>query len=342
MKLHCCPSTLAPGFDTFSPAARRALFDGKKVSHVLTVNLSGENWENANMVFEDQVDYALNENKKFISISGVQEKASLALTKNELSLTKPNQQGHYILKPVGGRLRNKQDQPANEHLTMQLAQQVYGIRTAANGLVFFENDEPAYLTRRFDVLPSGQKVHKEDCASLALMTSQTHGESYKYDYSYEALGALLKRYLPAWPVEAERYFKQVVFNYLFSNGDAHLKNFGVVQTAEGDFVLSPAYDLICTKLHLDDTFFAFSKGLFEDGYQSPARMKKGRPGKTDFTELAHRLGIRESRVTKLLEPFLIKQPKVAELVQLSYLSSKSKRAYYHHYENRLNGLLEQS
>jgi serine/threonine-protein kinase HipA len=33
---------------------------------------------------------------------------------------------------------------------MQIASQVYNIPTAANGLCFFQNDEPAYITRRFD------------------------------------------------------------------------------------------------------------------------------------------------------------------------------------------------
>lgn len=34
--LHVCPSTLAEGFDTYSPAARKLLFDGKEVSHFLS------------------------------------------------------------------------------------------------------------------------------------------------------------------------------------------------------------------------------------------------------------------------------------------------------------------
>ena len=33
--LNVCPSTLAEGFDTYSPTARKLLFDGKVVSHIL-------------------------------------------------------------------------------------------------------------------------------------------------------------------------------------------------------------------------------------------------------------------------------------------------------------------
>ena len=47
---------------------------------------------------------------------------------------------------------------------MQLASQVYRIETAANGLCFYENEEAAYITRRFDI-HSGGKYMQEDFAS---------------------------------------------------------------------------------------------------------------------------------------------------------------------------------
>ena len=47
--------------------------------------------------------------------------------------------------------------PVNEHLTMQIAYQVYGIETAENVMIFFGNGEQAYIIKRFDMLPEGQK-----------------------------------------------------------------------------------------------------------------------------------------------------------------------------------------
>lgn len=47
----------------------------------------------------------------------------------------------------------------------------------------------------------------------------------------------------------------VVFNYLFGNGDAHLKNFSLQATSGGDYVLTPAYDLLHTSIHIDDGDF---------------------------------------------------------------------------------------
>jgi len=60
---------------------------------------------------------------------------------------------------------------------------------------------------------------------LAGRTPQTHGEHYKYAGNYLELFELMKAHLPAYKLEAPKLFKLLVFNYLFSNGDAHFKNF---------------------------------------------------------------------------------------------------------------------
>ena len=81
--------------------------------------------------FDDNVGIDLfNNNSKRISVSGVQIKYSLVADDGILRLTKEGEQGEFILKPVPNNLRNKEFCPANEHLTMQIAAQVYGIPTA--------------------------------------------------------------------------------------------------------------------------------------------------------------------------------------------------------------------
>jgi serine/threonine-protein kinase HipA len=142
-------------------------------------------------------------------------------------------------------------------------------------------------------------------------------------------------------VEIEKYFSLLIFNYLFSNGDAHLKNFSLLETASGDSILSPAYDLINTRLHVDDSDFALTKGLFSDHYQSDFYKKTEHSGKTDFVELANRLGIIQNRTEKLLAPFLQKQLLVETLIKNSSLSTPCQRGYYLMYETRLNFLNEQ-
>ena len=277
--LKYCPGTLAEGFTTYSPSCLRNLYSGKKVNHVLPYEQPEQSEEVAEKFME---------NRKRISISGVQEKLSFLLDKNLLRLTNEGEKGTYILKPIPRDLKKVDQVPANEHLTMQIAKQVYGLKTAECAMIFFKNGSPAYITKRFDVKEEGEKWGKEDFATLAGKTKDNAGANFKYEYSYEEIGMLIQKYVPAWRVEIEKYFSLVVFNFLFSNGDAHLKNFSLLESSKGDYLLSPAYDLVNTQLHVDDSDFALDKGLFADGFKSEEYKKRGHPSKSDFIEFAKR------------------------------------------------------
>src|ERR1035437_6463870 len=182
-KIKYCPGTLAEGFDTYSPTCLRNLFNGKKVSHILPFESPQKS--------EKDIDLFM-ENTTHISISGVQQKYSLIQEKNLLRFTNAEEQGTHILKPIPALLKKINMIPANEHLTMQIARQVYGINTAENALIFFRDGTPAYITRRFDVKPDGGKWRKEDFASLAGKTSIASNENFKYEFSYEELGLLIQ------------------------------------------------------------------------------------------------------------------------------------------------------
>lgn len=326
-ELKYCPGTLVEGFSTYSPACLRNLFNGKKVNHVLTYEQPQQS---------EQVAEQFMENRKRISISGVQEKLSFLLDKKVLRLTKEGEQGTYILKPIPRDLKKVDQVPANEHLTMQIAKQVFGIMTAENALIFFKNGVPAYITKRFDVKEDKSKWGKEDFATLAGKTNDNAGPNFKYEYSYEEAGLLIQKYVPAWRVEIEKYFSLVVFNFLFSNGDAHLKNFSLLETSKGDYLLSPAYDLVNTRLHVEDTDFALNKGLFADNFKSEQYKKNGHPSKSDFSEFAKRIGVMDSRVEKLISPYLEKQSFVEKLIRHSFLSDANKKAYLLMYNTKRN------
>ena len=327
MEIKSCPITLAEGHSTYSKQGLVGLFSGHKVPHLLP-------YKNRNCS-EETIEAFLN-NRKFISISGVQEKESIVQTKTKLRLSKAGEQGTHILKPIPAGLKLVKEVPANEHLTMQIARQVYKIDTAANGLIFFEDGEPAYITKRFDIKQDGMKWGKEDFASLAQKTSQNAGPNFKYEYSYEEMAELLRKFVPAWKIDIERFFCLVLFNYLLSNGDAHLKNFGLLESPAGDYRLSPAYDLINSNLHVDDSAFALSKGLFADDYKSETWKKYGNASQADFREFAKRIGVTEQRLENLIAPFLEKQGEISQLISRSYLTESSKRGYLLRYQTRFN------
>jgi serine/threonine-protein kinase HipA len=325
-----CPGTLAEGFSTYSPGCLRRLFMGKKVSHVLPYDSPGQNEKDTKEFIE---------NRKRISISGVQEKESMLLEKNILRLTREGEQGTYILKPIPADVRYPDQVPANEHLTMQIARQVFGINTAGNAMIFFKDGTPAYITRRFDVKGESLKWGKEDFASLAGRSSDNAGPNFKYDYSYKEIGMLIQKFVPAWRIEMEKFYSLVLFNFLISNGDAHLKNFALLESSTGDYLLSPAYDLINTRIHVDDTDFALDKGLFTDGFRSDVQKKTGHSSFADFMEFGKRIGITESRIMKISLPFLEKQPMIETLTMRSFLNERCKKTYLLVYNTKLNYLM---
>ena len=290
--INYCPGTLAEGYHTFSRTCLNRLFQGKKVSHILPYN---------SPLKEDESLFL--ENRKRISISGVQMKFSLLLEKNKLRLIQKGEQSTYILKPIPTLGKRSDQMPANEHLTMQLARQVYQIETAENGLVFFKNGAPAYITKRFDVNLNGTKLAQEDFASMAGKTPQTHGEHYKYSGNYLELFQLMQKIMPAYKSEAPKLLKLLLFNYLFSNGDAHLKNFSFLETTFGDYRLSPAYDLLNSRIHIDDSTFALEEGLLPKS-QGHGTIKK------QFTILANLAEVPQKNWQNLLLMMLSKSSEV--------------------------------
>lgn len=326
-----CPSTLAAGFDAYSPIARKRLAEGKSISPILPYGPVYENEEEAQL-FE--------KNRERISLSGVQSKYSMVIKNGRFELSQENEQGTYILKPKLSTYRNRDFSPANENLTMQLAEQVYNIETAANGLCFFSNDEMAYVTKRFDVASNGSKYRKEDFASLAGLTSENAGKNYKYDVlSYEEASEIIKKYVPAWRVEILKFFGIIVFNFLFSNGVAHIKNFSLLETPDGDFKLAPAYDLINTRIHLpDDSIFALDKGLFKGGDKTlcPMGMVTGK----SFFELGRRIGLPEKMVKRELERLSASYEKTEILIANSFLSDDLKSQYKTMYYTRRDSYLK--
>ena len=320
MEINRCPGTLAEGFTTYSRTCIKRVFNGSKINHILSYHSLQSN-QNKEDSFE--------ENASRMSISGVQEKFSLIQLKNKLRLAQVGEQGTHILKPIPNVSNNADQMPANEHLTMQIARQVFGIETAENALIFFGNGNPAYITKRFDVIPGGLKLAQEDFASLAGMSPQTHGTDYKYSGSYWDLFELMRENLPSYKVESLKLFKLLIFNYLFSNGDAHLKNFSIIETPSGDFKLSPAYDLLNSRIHIEDKDFALAEGLI------PARMGQGNVAK-QFQLLADHAGIQEKQMDVIFALMVSKSDQIKKLVDASFLKERIQRNYLQSYQKRLN------
>lgn len=321
-----CMSTLADiPQEGYSRVAERLLAGGnRKFPHRLTFNRT------------DVVEFRMKA-AEHMSISGIQDKISLKLARGSLVPTETD--GEYILKPVPSAdiPRFKADVPANEHLTMQIASQVFGINTAVNACICFADGELAYITRRFD-RRSGAKIGQEDFCQLSNRTEETAGKNYKYDGSYEEAGRILKQFCKAYPVEVEKLFARIVFNYAFSNGDAHLKNFSLFESEFGDYILTPAYDLICTSLHFPEEGRT-ALDLF-DNFETESFRQNAFYKRPDFLKLAGFYGIAAGRAERCVGKFADSRDRVLALIQRSFLTGQAKADFTARFVDRLNALAD--
>ena len=325
-----CPGCYKPNIEGYCPVCRKELFDGKKVAHILPFEKP-----------QDDNHSMYSQKTKGLSISGVQLKYSLKLDGSNLVLT--DKGGEYILKPIPPSIEIKMNDqaPENEHLTMQIARK-YGIDTAANALIYFADGTPAYITRRFDLKPAGGKYQQEDFTQILGKAKANAGENFKYTGSYEDIGKAMRKFVPAYFPQAERLFEIILFNFIFSNGDAHLKNFSLIEAeGMGDYVLSKSYDLMNTRLHIDpdtDTALEMYEGDMDDEFYAV----QGEYGQHHFRELARRLGMQETRADRLIYKFLQKQDVVVKMIDGSFLNEKAKLLYKKTYHERVRrmGLTE--
>ncbi len=312
-----CPSSLAEGYNTYSPKSLKVLFDGRKVNPILDFNIAA---------FRNTGDMAAAMQR--ISVSGVQEKFPAVIENGVIRISGDEERSTHILKPApwDQTLQARKQIPANEHLTMQIASQVYGIITAANGLCFTENGQMVYITKRFDILPDGTKMPMEDFAAVIGRNEQVNGKEFKYSGCYENIADALRKNVQAWMVDMERFFELLVFNYIYANGDDHLKNFSLIKQDQ-DYRLAPAYDLLNTRLHVNGENLGLDGGLSPNIERSDVYVNTGHPYRLDFERFGERIGIVKPRINRILDRYM-QLPEAAEvLVGRSFLNDKMKRYY---------------
>ena len=192
---------------------------------------------------EEQLEQArLNAVK--LSIQGVQPKLSITFSKKENSFKIVEKGGQYILKPQAPSFRSL---PENEDVTMKMAK-TSGIKTPLHGLIYCKGGGLSYFIKRFDRIAQNKKLPVEDFAQLSRKTRET-----KYDSSMENIVKVIKEFCTFPAVENTELLKRTLFSYLVGNEDMHLKNFSLITTQEGITRLSPAYDLVSSKLVLKNS-----------------------------------------------------------------------------------------
>lgn len=301
----------------YSPRVLKTLFFGTQVSPYLDFSIKGLNKSGEAIAAAQR-----------ISVSGVQEKFPAVIDGGKIRLSQDGERSTHILKPApwDETIATRRHIPANEHLTMQIAARVYGIQTAANGLCVSSDGQLVYITRRFDILPDGAKAEMEDFASVCGRNEQTDGTHFKYSGTYEDIAVGIRKYVSSWMVDMERFFDLVVFNYIYGNGDDHLKNFSLIRQGE-EYRLAPAYDLLNTSLHMHGDDFGLDGGLSLNMFRSDEYNRTGHPCRADFDQFASLIGIVPVRSAKILDRYMTVPEETLSLLHESFLPEKMQRSY---------------
>ncbi|MBU2788623.1 type II toxin-antitoxin system HipA family toxin [Acidithiobacillus sp. VAN18-1] len=128
-----------------------------------------------------------------------------------------------------------------EHACLSICRSA-GIPTVESQLS--ENGE-ALRVKRFDVLEDGGRLGFEDFCGLL-----GNARTAKYSGDLKNIAQVMDAYILDPEMKKSsflQFFQTTVMNTVLRNGDAHLKNFGMLyEDTTKDPFLAPAYDIVCT------------------------------------------------------------------------------------------------
>lgn len=218
-------------------------------------------------------------------ISGIQPKALVPIAANSMTGS-PAEHTAMPLKTVIVKAEGE-DYPGlarNEFFCMSVAKEagfdVPDFWLSDDGLLF--------VMSRFDRLPDGTALGFED---MAVLTGRSTNE--KYEGSYEMIARAVEQYAGDDSVkQLKRLFERVALSCWMRDGDAHLKNFGMLYEHPGAARrLAPVYDVVCTDMYPElDGLLALK-----------LNRSKTFPTNEDIIEYGNRLGLSDSDVANVLE-----------------------------------------
>lgn len=258
--------------------------------------------------------------KERIAVTGVQKKLSLHLgTKNSERFTIIGALGgNYILKPPSEEFGQL---PELEDLTMKLAK-VAGIQVALHSLIPMADGKLSFITKRFD-RDKKKKFAQEDACQLSELLTES-----KYKSSHEKLGRIIAKYSSFPGDDVLRVFELTIFSFLTGNADMHLKNFSLLKNSKGHYRLSPAYDLVPTRLLLSEREDPEELALHLNG-------KKSKLNRNDFLTYGNYLGIPEKVVMKTIQKLEETIPQMVQWIDNSFLDLDTKKLYKDLISNRM-------
>jgi len=255
-------------------------------------------------------------NDKKMSISGAQPKALVRINDDFLEIV--DRGSTHILKTPSETYGHL---PANEHATM-LAARLMGLEVPPCGLMRLGDGALVYLIRRFD--RNGEKRNTNDfCQILGVQPEQ------KSRATAEQCAEKVAEYCQPPGPSLEKLFRLFVVAYVLHNGDLHLKNLSLIEDKEGNWGLSPVYDLVNTMFY-ERNMWSFTLSINGE--------KKDIARKHWLLFGERGCGLGAGRAAEILDGVLKHLPGVKELVGRSLLPREWKGEFSHQLDKRERAL----
>jgi serine/threonine-protein kinase HipA len=152
--------------------------------------------------------------------------------------------------------------------------------------LFEENGRRHFMTKRFDRLDGGGKLHMQ---SLCGMAHYDFNQAGAYGYE-QALEVIRRLGLPMAAIEEQ--FRRMVFNIVARNQDDHVKNIAFLMDRSGNWSLSPAFDM---------TYSYQPSGKWTSSHQMTMNGKRSGFTLEDFRACANSASMKRGRAKTILD-----------------------------------------
>ncbi|TYT25563.1 type II toxin-antitoxin system HipA family toxin [Luteimonas viscosa] len=200
---------------------------------------------------------------------------------------------HWLLKFDG--VSGNKDKELLDPLGYGAIEFAYALMAKAAGIdmsecrLLEENGRRHFMTRRFDRLDDGMKLHMQSLGALAHFDYNLPG-AYSYEQAF-----LVIRQLGLPMAAIEQQFRRMLFNVVARNQDDHVKNIAFLMDMAGRWSLAPAFDV---------SYSYNPDGAWTATHQMTLNGKRNGFTREDFKACAAVAGLKRGRDGKLLEEVL--------------------------------------
>lgn len=205
---------------------------------------------------------------------------------------KANKDFSYWLLKLDG-VKNNRDKELNDPKGYGRIEYAYSLMAKDCGiemsdcLLLEENDRAHFMTKRFDRKNGGEKIHMQTLCAIAHFDFNTPG-AFSYEQALEVMRQIITQNLKQ---TLEQQFRRTVFNIIGRNQDDHTKNISFLMEKNGEWALSPAYDI---------TYSYNPNGGFTNKHQMSVNGKRDSFTIDDLIEFGLKADLTKAKCNKII------------------------------------------